>query len=154
MVELEVVGIVMQLLSEDEKQRLRDAAEAAGAIIVDSGSRYQVRLTERDGDRVLPIDIGEFEARAIEFAKQGVIQPRPMTHDFICNLLGVLDDVSAVALVLTKREQGTFYAELELAQGNRRITVDCRPSDGIAVAVRLGIPMMAISALDAEFEAA
>ena len=100
MVELEVFGIVMQLPSEDEKQRLRDAATTAGAVIVDSGARYQVRLKERDGDRVLTFGIAEFEARAIEFATQGLIQPRPMTHDFICNLLGVLDDVSATGLVL------------------------------------------------------
>jgi uncharacterized protein len=153
MVELEVIGIVMQLPSEDEKQRLRDAATAAGAVIVDSGARHQVRLKERDSDRVLTFGIGEFEARAIEFATQGLIQPRPMTHDFICNLLGVLDDVSATGLVLTRREQGTFYAELDLAHGDRRITVDCRPSDGIAVALRLGIPIMAASALDPEFEA-
>jgi bifunctional DNase/RNase len=62
--------------------------------------------------------------------------------------------VSAVNLSLTKRDEKTFYAELELAHGNSRIKVDCRPSDGIAVAIRLGIPILAAPALDPEFEAA
>ena len=62
--------------------------------------------------------------------------------------------MSPVRLVLTRRDEGTFYAELELAHGNRRIAVDCRPSDGIAVAIRLGIPVVAASALEPEFEVA
>lgn len=154
MVELEVIGIVMQLLSEDEKQRLRDAAAAAGAVIVDTGATHQVRLKERDGDRVLAIGIGEFEARAIEFVTLGVIQPRPMTHDFICNLLGVLDDVSAMGFVLTRRER----ARSSPSSSSRTAVAESRSTAGrpmpIAVAVRLGIPIMAGSALDPEFEAA
>jgi hypothetical protein len=104
---------------------------------------HEVRLKERDGERVLGISIGQPEALAIGFGLLGHLEPRPMTHDFIGNLLRVLDDVSVRQLVITKRERGTFHARLEVQHRDRVLDVDCRPSDGIAVAVRLGAPILA-----------
>jgi bifunctional DNase/RNase len=66
----------------------------------------------------------------------------------IGNLLRVLDDVSVLRVVITKREHGTFYAELELRHRDQLLNVDCRPSDGIAVAVRLGVPIVAADELE------
>jgi bifunctional DNase/RNase len=159
MVELEVVDIVMEQLSEEEERRnWREGAQVVGAppkfVSVGAGVAAWIRLKERDGDRVLSISIGPCEATAIALATQGVTTPRPQTHDFICSLFGALDDVSVASLILTKRDQKTFFAELEVVHGNRRIKVDCRPSDGIAAAIRLGIPILAAPALDPEFEAA
>jgi bifunctional DNase/RNase len=122
-----------------------------------------VRLKERTGDRVLEFGIGAAEAAAIASALQGDVmrqgvavvgdgpvppRGRPMTHDLIGNLRRALDDVSALQVVITKREHGTFYAELELRHGERVINLDCRPSDGIAVAIRLGLPIFAADELE------
>jgi bifunctional DNase/RNase len=86
-----------------------------------------------------------------------------MTHDFIINLLQALGDMSILRVVITKRERETFdelqrrddvfitkegepwtfHASLELQHRDREVQVDCRPSDGIALAVRLGVPILA-----------
>jgi bifunctional DNase/RNase len=90
-----------------------------------------------------------------------------MTHDFIGNLLWALDDVSVLGVIITKREfpaelarqladgeavllggTETFCAQLELRKGERIINLDCRPSNGIAVAVRLGVPIVAADELE------
>ncbi len=92
-----------------------------------------------------------------------------MTHDLIGNLLQALDDVAVLRLVITKCEQelpaelarqlaegeagqltgtGTLYAELELRHRDRVISIDCRPSDGIAVAIRLGVPIVAADGIE------
>ncbi|MGH9214941.1 MAG: bifunctional nuclease family protein [Acidimicrobiales bacterium] len=159
MAELEVVGVVARALSEEQRQRLGDQAEALakgpGVAVVDIPAReHQVRLKERTGNRVLDICIGEAEAAAIAFGLQGDAMPRPMTHDFIGSVLGALDDVSVLRVVITKRENETFYAELELRHRKRVVGVDCRPSDGIAVAVRLDVPIIAADDLEPVFAAA
>jgi bifunctional DNase/RNase len=128
-----------------------------------------VKLKERTGNRVLEFGIGPTEAQAIALALHGKRQPRPMTHDLIGNLLEALDDVSVLRVIITKRERElpaelarqlaegeavllggteTFYGELELRHGERITYVDCRPSDGIAVAVRLGVPIVAADELE------
>jgi len=91
---------------------------------------------------------------AITWALQGHVEPRPMTHDLIGNLLRAFDDVSVIRLIITKRERGTFYAELELRHRERVINLDCRPSDGIAMAVRLGVPIVAAGDLEPVLAAA
>jgi uncharacterized protein len=128
-----------------------------------------VRLKERAGSRVLEFGIGPGEAQAIALALHGRPQPRPMTHDLIGNLLHALDDVAVLRLVITRWEQelpvelarqlaqgeamqltgtGTLHAELELWHRDRVISLDCRPSDGIAVAIRLGVPIIAADGIE------
>ncbi len=111
-------------------------------------------MKARDGERVLDIVIGPAEAMAIGFPLRSETMPRPMTHDFIKDLLKALDDVSVIRVVLTKVEEGTFFANLELRHGDRPVTVDCRPSDAITVAIRLGVPILATQELDDFFDAA
>ena len=151
-------------MSDEQKQHLGDEAQAFADQHAEQAEPW-VRLKERIGDRVLEFGIGPAEAAAVALALQGVRQPRPMTHDLIGSLLGALDDVSLLRVIITKREfppelarqladgaavllagTGTFYAELE--HRDRVITVDCRPSDGIAVAVRLGVPIVAADELE------
>ncbi len=94
-----------------------------------------VLLREEEGQRYLPIFIGPPEATAIVYALQGMETPRPMTHDLFRT---VLDD-SSVALqqvTITELHDGTFYAELELLQGEKISRISARPSDAIALAVR------------------
>jgi bifunctional DNase/RNase len=162
MVELEIVGVVAEPMSEADRQRwgaqieaLADAPEGPVGVTGDvPDMKHGVRLRERDGNRTLCIYIGPAEALAIAIGEHGPAPPRPMTHDFIGNLVRSLGDVSVQRLVITKLERETFYAELEISHGDERIAIDCRPSDGIAVAVRLGVPIFATAAVDPAFEAA
>ena len=95
-----------------------------------------VLLKEASGTRYLPIWIGAVEATAIAFALQGVETPRPLTHDLFVNVLSELG-VEVTAVHVTDLQDGTFYAELHLLQGERTWTVSARPSDAIALASRL-----------------
>ncbi len=94
-------------------------------------------LREADGDRYLPIWIGQMEATAIALEQQGVEPARPLTHDLIKNLLEAfghnLQEIRIVDL-----QEGTFYADLVFEGGVR---VSCRPSDAVAVALRIGVPV-------------
>jgi bifunctional DNase/RNase len=98
-----------------------------------------VLLRERGGERYLPIWIGASEAAAIALSLQGVVTPRPMTHDLMKN---ILDDLSVQPnrIVVTELRDSTFYATIELQRGNDRYEVSSRPSDAIALAVRMEIP--------------
>ena len=85
-----------------------------------------VLLTERDGERFLPIWIGNVEATAIAFALQGVATQRPLTHDLLKNLLDELV-VSIERIVITELKEGTFYATIELRQNGSKFSVSSRP---------------------------
>ena len=94
-----------------------------------------VLLKERDGERFLPIWIGNVEATAIAFALQGVQTARPMTHDLLRN---ILEEVGASVdrVVITELKDGTFFANIELTQDDSSYAISSRPSDAIALAVR------------------
>ena len=88
------------------------------------------------GRRVLPIYIGPEEAKAIALALDGVTTPRPMTHDLMRDLLVTLG-ASVQRVVLTELRDSTFFAEVELMLSGRVHRVSSRPSDAIALAVRV-----------------
>jgi uncharacterized protein len=93
-----------------------------------------VLLKEAAGERYLPIWIGAVEATAIAFAQQGVVPPRPLTHDLIKDLLNATgQDLSEVRI--TEMKDGIFYAVLVFGSG---VEVSARPSDSIALALRTG----------------
>jgi hypothetical protein len=107
------------------------------------GNTPVVLLRELTGERrILPIFIGQPEATAIAFAIDGVITPRPMTHDLMKNLLDELG-VTVERIVITDLSEGTFFAEIHLSQGTARHQVSSRPSDAIALALRVGCPIFA-----------
>jgi hypothetical protein len=101
-----------------------------------------VLLRERDGERYLPIWIGAAEAAAIALSLQGVVTPRPMTHDLMKN---ILDDLSIAVekIVVTELRDSTFYATIQLQRNGDRYEISSRPSDAIALAVRLSAPIFA-----------
>lgn len=102
-----------------------------------------VLLREQAGERrVLPIYIGPEEARAIALALEGVATPRPMTHDLLRDLLGAVD-VRVVSITVTELRESTFFAEIELQAGERTVRVSSRPSDAVALAVRVDAPIFA-----------
>ncbi|MDO9380135.1 MAG: bifunctional nuclease family protein [Nocardioidaceae bacterium] len=93
-----------------------------------------VLLREVDGSRYLPIWIGAVEATAIAFAQQGVVPPRPLTHDLMRDVVAALgDELSEVRI--TEVKDHVFYAELVFGSGAH---VGARPSDSIALALRTG----------------
>ncbi|MBW3641349.1 MAG: bifunctional nuclease family protein [Actinobacteria bacterium] len=101
-----------------------------------------VLLREQGGGRVLPIYIGQEEAKAIALALEGVATPRPMTHDLMRDLLVALG-AKVQRIVLTELRDSTFYAEVELALGGALHRVSSRPSDAIALAVRVDAAIFA-----------
>jgi uncharacterized protein len=102
-----------------------------------------VLLREHGGDkRVLPIYIGAEEAKAIAMALEGVVPPRPLTHDLLRDLVTALG-AELRKVTVTELRDRTFFAELDLAVGERSIVVSARPSDAIALAVRVDAPLFA-----------
>lgn len=102
-----------------------------------------VLLRERSGGdhgRTVPIFIGAPEATAIALALDGVATPRPMTHDLLRDVLETLA-VDVDRVVVTELHEKTFYAELHLVRDGEASVVSCRPSDGLALAVRTGTPI-------------
>jgi uncharacterized protein len=93
-----------------------------------------VLLREVEGERYLPIWIGAVEATAIAFAQQGVVPPRPLTHDLMRDVLTALG-ATLRAVQITEMRDNVFYASLVLASG---VEVSARPSDSIALALRTG----------------
>jgi bifunctional DNase/RNase len=106
------------------------------------GNQPIVLLKEREGERYLPIWIGTAEATAIAFALQGVVTARPMTHDLMKNLLEELG-VDVQRIRITELREGTFYASIDLSRNGSSVEVSSRPSDAIALAVRVGVPIFA-----------
>ena len=101
-----------------------------------------VLLKETTGDRYLPIWIGAVEATAIAFALQGIETPRPMTHDLMRDIL-TESDIRVERIVISDLVDQTFYATLRMAMNGRSMEVSSRPSDAIALAVRLSTPIYA-----------
>jgi bifunctional DNase/RNase len=104
-----------------------------------------VLLRERDGGRYLPIWVGAVEATAIAYAQQGIVPPRPLTHDLLRDILAALG-VTLDEVRITALEDGVFYALLVFSNGAE---VSARPSDAIALALRVDAPIRgAVAVLD------
>jgi len=97
-------------------------------------------LKQLNAERYLPIWIGAFETEAISMHLQGIEPPRPMTHDLIVRLLKTLG-VKLRYIYINDLHSDTFYCELVLDVKGEDMVVDCRPSDAIALAVRLDVPI-------------
>ena len=111
-----------------------------------STNSYVVVLQERGGTRLLPIWIGQPEAESIVMHMHSVKRARPLTHDlFKSLLLGLNAQLRRVQI--TRVEKSTYYAELHIQRENTLVQIDSRPSDSIAIALRLGAPIFASDAL-------
>ena len=97
-------------------------------------------LRDRDGQRVLPIWVGIFEANAIALQIENINTPRPMTHDLLRN---IIEDLQATVqkVVVTDLKENTFYALIHLQRDGESMAVDARPSDAIALALRARAPI-------------
>jgi len=92
------------------------------------------------GEQVLPIWVGHFEATAIQMEMEKVSTPRPMTHDLIKNVLTGLE-TQVHKVVVTELREDTFYAVIWLERGGEVVSVDSRPSDALALALRVDCPI-------------
>lgn len=99
-----------------------------------------VILKDKEGERVLPIWVGVFEANAIALQIENISTPRPMTHDLLRNILSEIEaDVQRI--VVSELKENTFYAMIYLDSGGQTMAVDARPSDAIALALRTKAPI-------------
>jgi bifunctional DNase/RNase len=106
------------------------------------GKQPIVLLKTADGKRFLPIWIGPNEASAIMTKLQGGEPPRPMTHDLLQSTIEELGG-AVVRIAVTELRENTFYALITLRCNGREVEIDSRPSDAIALAVRVDAPIFA-----------
>ena len=112
------------------------------AVRVDVGSSTPLLLLEEvGGDRVLPIFIGAPEATAIAYALQHVETPRPMSHDLMGHLITALG-ARVFSVEITDLDDNTFFATLRLVRDGSEVAVSARPSDAVALALRVGAPIL------------
>ncbi len=105
-----------------------------------SKSGAMVFLEEMNGKKVLPIWIGIFEANAIALELRKIATARPMTHDLILNIIKGLE-AEVTKIVVTELKDNTFYATIHITTKEGETEIDSRPSDAIAVALRVGTPI-------------
>lgn len=101
-----------------------------------------VILEEKDGDRVLPIWIGPGEASSIAMELAGMKFSRPLTHDLFVSVVGGLGG-KLRRVHITRVVENTYYAELIIQRGDEMISIDARPSDSIAIALRMSATILA-----------
>jgi uncharacterized protein len=108
-----------------------------GALIMDPNSNSPIVVLKGvDSDTILPIWVGAFEANAIALEIEKIVPQRPMTHDLIRNLIAEIG-YKVIRVIITDLRENTFYALIELADENGKIvSLDARPSDAIALALR------------------
>lgn len=108
-------------------------------LSVDNSSKTPiVVLQDESGQEVLPIWIGAMEAMAISLALSNSALPRPLTHDLLLTILGALGG-RLEGVEIHDMQQNVYHADLLIRQDERSIRVDCRPSDAIALALRVGV---------------
>ncbi|MCK6479007.1 MAG: bifunctional nuclease family protein [Planctomycetes bacterium] len=121
--------------------------ELSRIVLRDTAEEQYIFLREKDGGgRVFPILIGRFEARAIDRTVRRQAFPRPMTHD----LLAAIVEATGTHLErveITDLREGTYFATLHLRRDTETVKVDARPSDAVALAVRMGSPIFVAEAV-------
>lgn len=115
--------------------------ELTRIIISENNEQQIIYLKEVDGERTFPIVIGFFEATSIDRRVRGQSTPRPLTHDLLANAIeqlgGEIQDI-----YISELRDHTYYAKLRIKHDGEMIEVDSRPSDAIAVAVTVDVPIL------------
>ncbi|HEX5758536.1 MAG TPA: bifunctional nuclease family protein [Thermoanaerobaculia bacterium] len=117
--------------------------EIKGLMLDPTSNVPIVILRDLESDLFLPIWIGGFEAHAIALRIEGVEVPRPLTHDL---LRAVIENLGAVVekIVISDLRENTFFARIHLVQESGPLTIDSRPSDAIALALRTEAPIFVL----------
>jgi bifunctional DNase/RNase len=113
-----------------------------GALIMDPNTNTPIVVLKGvESETVLPIWVGAFEANAIALEIEKIVPQRPMTHDLLRNLI-IECGLTASRVIVTDLQENTFYAVVELSdEKGDLVTIDARPSDAIALALRLDCPI-------------
>ncbi len=111
------------------------------SIRVSLVSPHRIVVLKDDDERFLPIWIGPFEADAITIALQGTQPARPLTHDLLKAMMHEFGG-EAQQIIVTELHDDTFFAQIVMDWKGKRVTLDSRPSDAIALAVRLQVPIL------------
>ena len=111
-----------------------------------SGGAYALVLGEVEGNRRLPIIIGAFEAQAIALELEKIQPPRPMTHDLLRDTFEAVD-VDVEEVVIDELREGTFFAKIRYRHDGEEHRLDSRPSDAVALAVRVDAPIFVAPAV-------
>lgn len=111
-----------------------------GLLFDPRSSMYILLLKEIDGNDTLPIWIGKPEADSIALALGKVVTPRPLTHDLVRNIVNGLK-VKVTRIVITEIFDNTYYALIYLNDSKKEVPIDSRPSDAVAVALRVNAPI-------------
>lgn len=101
---------------------------------------YALVLTEEDGERRIPIIVGGFEAQSIAIQLEGLHPPRPLTHDLFLSFSKSFG-IKLIEVNIYKLEEGVFYSKLSCDNGKKKIEIDARTSDAIALALRFKCPI-------------
>ncbi len=110
-------------------------------LVMDPISKMPIVVLEDPiSEKILPIWIGIFEANAIALSLEGILTPRPMTHDLIKNFLDELN-IKVEKIVVNDVKENTFYAIIYLMHNDIAYQIDSRPSDAIALALRVQAPI-------------
>lgn len=103
---------------------------------------FIVILRDEENSEMLPIWVGKPEASSISFALEDVTTPRPMTHDLMKAVLDVVD-AKVISVVISDLKDNTYYAKVHLMYEDSEYSIDARPSDAIALALRTKAPIFA-----------
>lgn len=103
---------------------------------------FIVILRDEDNSQMLPIWVGRPEASSISFALEEVTTPRPMTHDLMKAILDAVD-AKVISVVISDLKENTYYAKIHLMYEDSEYSIDARPSDAIALALRVKAPIFA-----------
>jgi len=110
-------------------------------LMVDPATNMPIVILKDDDDRhVLPIWVGVFEANAIALSVEEIVPPRPMTHDLMHDVLSALG-AEVRRVIVSDLRDNTYYAVVELELGDASYSIDARPSDGLALALRAHAPV-------------
>ena len=109
----------------------------SSSIDSQSGS-FALVLKETNGDRRLPIIIGMFEAQSIAMEIEKIVPNRPMTHDLFKSLSSKFN-FSVTEVIITDIKEGVFYSKIFFSDSKKNVSIDARPSDSIAIAIRFGV---------------
>lgn len=122
---------------EQERIRLKVLGLSTGMISQDA---YALILAQVDGPVSIPVVIAKSEARSIATRMEHVVPPRPLTHDLFASFAHAFG-IAMVEVFIHKFEDGVFHSEITFTDGERRVTMDSRTSDAVAIAMRTGAPI-------------
>jgi bifunctional DNase/RNase len=110
-------------------------------LMIDPVSQMPIIVLKKsDDETVLPIWVGLFEANAIAMQLENIVSPRPMTHDLICSVIDALR-ATVDRVEITDLRDNTFFALIHLDRAGEKLAIDARPSDAMALALRVRVPI-------------